>query len=145
MKTILAILFSFLAFLIGWFTIGAILYLIAGIAGAAREGLGPSHLINVLLMGVLGPGIGAFFAIYVPSILFKAIDRKTLFVSFVSINVFVFVLLLVKGISLRSIDAAGIGRTVARIIQGAAVFAGAYVGKVIAEEALDEVKADGAD
>jgi len=132
MKTVLAVLIGFVVLLVSWVVTVVLISLIDGVVAAARPGLGPDHWLNLLLGWVLGPGVGALFAIYVPSIMFRSVEPHTLFVSFISINIFIFLLVLITGFYVLNVDGSGIGQIIIHVIQGTALVLGAYIGKAIA-------------
>jgi hypothetical protein len=85
-------------------------------------------VIHVFLMYVLSAGIGGFFAIYLTSLMFRAVDPKTLYVSFVSVVAAVATVLFLLVISLSS-DKRSTGEMITFMLQSAAIFAGAWVGR----------------
>ena len=60
MKTTLAVIVAGVFMLIGWLLLTALLYGVMYVASHAREGVGLMHLLNILLMWILGPGFGGF-------------------------------------------------------------------------------------
>jgi hypothetical protein len=137
MKAVFAVVVSFLVFLIGWTVMVGLLFLIFAVAGAARPGLGPDNWLTLLIMWILGPGVGAFFAIYVPGLLFQSVDLKTIFVSFASIITFLLVVLFLFEARIISVHGLGIGRAVLVAVQGAVILVGAYIGRLVGEEVRD--------
>ena len=134
MKTICAVILAFITFIIGWFAISGIAFLIEWLASASSGGLDFIHGLHRLLMFVLEPGLGAFFAVYVPSILFRSVKPKTIFVSSASIIIIIFIL------NVFSI-ATGTGTTPVRmraLLQSAAMVGGAYIGFKVAKISLQK-------
>ena len=126
MKTIFATLSSLVILAVAWLVIALSLGVIGMVGSLARPGLDLILLIHVLLMHVLSPGIGAFFAIYLTSLMFRAVvDLKILYVSFISI---VAILCLVGLISLSS-HKRSTEEMIMFMIQSAAIFLGAWVGR----------------
>jgi len=132
MKTVLAVIVGFVVLLVSWIVTVVLISLIDGVVAVARPGLGPDHWLNLLLGWVLGPGVGAFFAIYVPSIMFRSVEPHTLFISFISINVFIYLLVLITGLYVLNVEGSGIGQIIIHVIQGAALILGAYIGRAVA-------------
>lgn len=134
MKIVLAVIVGYIIFFIGWSIIVLILAVIAALASAAREGLGLIHILNVLLMLILGPGVGAFFGVFVPSQIFRSVDPHTIFVSFVSITVLLFAALFVLGIYLFKVNVGGLGQPIMLLIQAGATVVGAKIGGALGAE-----------
>jgi len=117
--------------LIGWLILAALLYGVLYVASHAREGMGLMHLVNILLMWILGPGFGGFLATYITPRLFKTIDVSTIAKSFIAVIVTLAIVmgLLVLLVSHR--DGTGIGQFLLFSVQAGAIVIGAKVGKYI--------------
>ncbi len=134
MKAVFATLSSLVILVVAWLVIALIIYVIGMVGSQARPGLGLIHLIHIFLMWVLSAGIGGFFAIYLPSLMFHAVDLKTLYVSFVSVvAVIITVLFLIAFISLSS-GRRSTGEVIMFLLQSAAIFVGAWVGRHLASD-----------
>lgn len=125
MKTICAVILGFITLIVGGFVVSGIAFLIEWLASASSGGLDFIHGLHRLLMLVLEPGIGAFFAVYVPCIFFHSVRPKSLFVA-ISLTTSLFVILtIISGFSI------GVGIDPLRrgaLLQLAAIIGGAYVG-----------------
>jgi hypothetical protein len=84
-KALFAMLSALVFFVVAWLVISLILYVIGAVGSLARPRMDLIHLLHIFLMWVLGPGIGGFFAIHLTSVIFRTVDLKTLYVSFVSV------------------------------------------------------------
>ena len=85
-------------------------------------------------MSVLSPGIGGFFAIYLTSLMFRAVDLKTLYVSFVSVVAVVTTVLFLVELIWLSSGKRSTGEMIMFMLQGAAIFVGAWVGRHFGSE-----------
>lgn len=117
--------------LIGWLMLAALLYGVMYVASHAREGVGLMHLLNILLMWVLGPGFGGFLATYITPRLFKTIDVSTIATSFISVVVTLAIVMGLLSLMFSQRDSAGIGQFVLFVVQVAAIVIGAKIGKNI--------------
>jgi hypothetical protein len=135
-KPVVATLTSLVILAIGWLVIAFLLSLIAILASEARSGIGLLHLINAFLVWVLSPGVGGFFAVYVTSLLFWSVSTQTIYVSFVSVTAVVLVILFLLGVLSVRLGGSSYVDLALFILQGAAIFPGARVGKA----AVDDVR-----
>lgn len=117
--------------LIGWLMLAALLYGVMYVASHAREGVGLMHLLNVLLMWILGPGFGGFLATYITPRLFKTIDVSTVATSFISVIVTLAIVMGLLSFFVQQHDSAGIGQFLLFVVQIGAIVIGAKIGKSI--------------
>lgn len=117
--------------LIGWLMLAALLYGVMYVASHAREGVGLMHLLNILLMWVLGPGFGGFLATYITPRVFKTIDASTIATSFISVVVTLAVVLGLLSLMFVQQNGAGVGQFVLFVVQVAAIVFGAKIGKSV--------------
>lgn len=134
MKAFFATLSALASLAVAWIVITLILYVIGAVGSQACPGLGFIHLIHIFLMGALSPGIGGFFAIHLTSIVFRAVDLKTLYVSFVSVVAVIMALLFLVALISLSSGRRSIGELIMFLLQAAAMFLGAWVGRLFASE-----------
>jgi len=106
-----------------------LLYGVMYVASNAREGVGLMHLLNILLMWVLGPCFGGFLATYITPRLFKTVDVTTIATSFISVIVTLAIVLGLLSLVLSQQDGGGIGQLVLFVVQVAAIVIGAKIGK----------------
>lgn len=131
MKTALAVIVAGIFMLIGWLMLAALLYGVMYVASHAREGVGLMHLLNILLMWVLGPGFGGFLATYITPRVFKTIDASTIATSFISVVVTLAVVLGLLSLMFVQQNGAGVGQFVLFVVQVAAIVFGAKIGKSV--------------
>lgn len=117
--------------LIGWLMLAALLYGVMYVASHAREGVGLMHLLNILLMWVLGPGFGGFLATYITPRVFKTIDASTIATSFISVVVTLAIVMGLLSLMFAQHDGAGVGQFVLFVVQVAAIVFGAKIGKSV--------------
>ena len=129
MKTALAVIVAFVFMLIGWLMLVALLYGIMFVASRAREGVGLMHLLNILLIWVLGPGFGGFLATYITPRLFESIDPATIATSFITAVVTFAVVIGLLSLLLVQQGGVGVGQYVLFVVQLAAIVFGAKIGK----------------
>jgi hypothetical protein len=130
MKTITAVLTSFVIFVVVWLTITAIMTSILYIAHRAAPTAGIMAFLHVVLTWILGTSIGAFFAIHITNRIFLSVDIKTVYISFISIVLTVSIILFVfaarqytKGYyNINIVDFVGF------VVQLISFFIGAYCG-----------------
>jgi hypothetical protein len=135
-KAVLATLTSLTVLTIGWFVIALVLSLIGVVASEARDGIGLLHIVHVLLIWVLSPAIGGFFAVCVTVLLFNSVSTHTIYVSFVSVTAVILILLFLMGVVSIRLGESSVGSLVLFALQAAAIFLGARVGKA----AVDDVR-----
>jgi len=115
--------------LVGWLLLAALLYGVMYLASHAREGVGLMHILNILLMWILGPGFGGFLATYITPRLFKTIDVTTITTSFISVIVTLAVIMGLLSLVFPQQDGGGIGQLILFTVQVAAIVIGARIGK----------------
>ena len=98
--------------LIGWPLLTALLYGVMYVASHAREGVGLMHLLNILLMWILGPGFGGFLATYITPRLFRTVDVSIIATSFISVVVTLAVIMGLLSLVYPQRDSTGIGQFV---------------------------------
>jgi len=125
----LAVVVAGVFMLVGWLLLAALLYGVMYVASNAREGVGLMHLLNILLMWVLGPCFGGFLATYITPRLFKTVDVTTIATSFISVIVTLAIVLGLLSLVLSQQDGGGIGQLVLFVVQVAAIVIGAKIGK----------------
>jgi len=81
----------------------------------------------------ISPAIGAFFAIVVTNRLFTTVELKTLYVSFVSVSATVVTFTFILGLNMPDQGDSGMLNKVGIVLQVAAIFVGAYIGKKYSE------------
>jgi hypothetical protein len=133
MKTIVAVLVSFVILFVGWSAISYILGLIGYVAAEGMQRIGLIHLIYILFVWFISPAIGAFFAIVVTNRLFTTVELKTLYVSFVSVSATVVTFTFILGLNMPDQGDSGMLNKVGIVLQVAAIFVGAYIGKKYSE------------
>lgn len=111
--------------------LAALLYGVMYVASHAREGVGLMHLLNILLMWVLGPGFGGFLATYITPRVFKTIDASTIATSFISVVVTLAIVMGLLSLMFAQHDGAGVGQFVLFVVQVAAIVFGAKMGKSV--------------
>jgi hypothetical protein len=131
LKTTLAVIVAGVFMLIGWLLLTALLYGVMYVASHAREGVGLMHLLNILLMWILGPGFGGFLATYITPRLFRTVDVSIIATSFISVVVTLAVVMGLLSLVYPQRDSTGIGQFVLFVVQVAAVVAGAKIGKSV--------------
>jgi len=89
------------------------------------------HLLNILLMWVLGPGFGGFLATYITPRVFKTIDASTIATSFISVVVTLAIVMGLLSLMFAQHDGAGVGQFVLFVVQVAAIVFGAKIGKSV--------------
>lgn len=129
MKATLSVVVAFVFFLLGWFFLAALLYGVGYVASQAREGVGLMHLLNVLLMWVLGPGFGGFLATYVTPQIFKEVSAATIATGFISVVITLAVILGMLSLLFVQQEKSGIGQFILFIVQVSAIVVGAKIGK----------------
>ena len=87
MRAFLAVIGAFLVYGLVWAFMAGLLFLVAVLAGRYDPAYGPRNPVNIILMWSLGPLLGAFAALYVVGSKSKHVDPKTIFVSFITVNV----------------------------------------------------------
>ncbi len=87
------------------------------------------HILNILLMWILGPGFGGFLATYITPRLFKTIDVTTITTSFISVIVTLAVIMGLLSLVFPQQDGGGIGQLILFTVQVAAIVIGARIGK----------------
>ncbi|MBF0239892.1 MAG: hypothetical protein HQM12_19505 [SAR324 cluster bacterium] len=127
----LAVIVAGVFMLIGWLMLAALLYGVMYVASHAREGLGLMHLVNILLMWVLGPGFGGLLATYITPRLFKTIDVSTIATSFISVVVTLAIVMGILSLLVQQRDGANIGQFLLFVFQVSAIVIGAKLGKSI--------------
>lgn len=135
MRSVLAVLTSLAILTLGWFLMALLLSLIGAAASQAREGVGLLHFVHGFLILALSPGVGAFFAVYVTALVFNSVSIHTIYVSFVSLNAVVLVLLSVIGIVSVGLGQSSFWSLVVLALQAASVFLGAWIGRASADDA----------
>ncbi len=105
------------------------LYLLGVVASKASSGLGLLHLLHVFLMWVISPGVGGFFAVSVTAHIFRSVPISTIYVSFVSVAAVLLVLLFLLGVLRVRVGGSTVGEMVIFVLQAAAIFLGARIGK----------------
>ena len=131
MKVALAVIVAFVFLLIGWLFLAALLYGVMYVASHAREGVGLMHLLNILLMLILGPGFGGFLATYITPRIFKAIDVSTIATSFISVVVTLAIIMGLLSLLFVQQERSSIGQFILFILQVSAIVVGAKIGKSI--------------
>lgn len=111
--------------------LATLLYGVMYVASHAREGVGLMHLLNILLMWVLGPGFGGFLATYITPRVFKTIDASTITTSFISVVVTLAIVMGLLSLMFVQRDGAGGGQFVLFVVQSAAIVVGAKIGNSI--------------
>lgn len=129
MKPTFAIMVACLLMLLGWLMLGGLLYAVLWVASNAREGVGLLHILNVLLVWILGPGFGGFMAAYVTPRVFKTIDVSTITTGFISVVVTLAIVLGLFALATSPRDSAGVVQFVIFVAQVAAIVVGARIGK----------------
>ncbi|TXH71577.1 MAG: hypothetical protein E6Q83_01025 [Thiothrix sp.] len=129
MKAALAVIVAGVFMLVGWLLLAALLYGVMYVASHSREGVGLMHLLNILLMWVLGPGFGGFLATYITPRLFKSIDVSTIATSFISVIVTLAIVMGLLSLVFPQQDGGGVGQLVLFVVQVAAIVIGAKIGK----------------
>jgi len=117
--------------LVGWLMLATLLYGVMYVASHAREGVGLMHLLNILLMWVLGPGFGGFLATYITPRLFKTVDVSAIATSFISVVVTLAIVMALMFLLVSQRDGAGIGQFLLFVVQVGAIVIGTKVGKSI--------------
>ncbi len=117
--------------LIGWIVLAALLYGVMYVASHAREGIGLIHLLNIILMWILGPGFGGFLATYITPRVFKTVDATTIATSFISVVVTLAVVISLLSLTLTPHNGGGLGEFALFAVQVAAIVIGAIIGKSV--------------
>ncbi len=110
---------------------GLLIFLVATAAGASRPEFGPGNPLNALTVWLAGPAFGAFSANFVVASKVKSVDPRSVFISFVFINLVVIGIALALpliGLTRRGFV---IGDFIVGLLQGAAIVAGSYGGWTI--------------
>jgi hypothetical protein len=130
MRSVLASMASLLMFALGWIVTALTFALIGFIVSHARSDAGLLQVIHLILMWVLSPAIGGFFAVYLTGTLFGSVARDTIYVSFTSvIAAFVAITFIIYILGSFHSGAFSIGETILFVFQATAVFLGARIGK----------------
>lgn len=117
--------------LAGWFLLAELLYGILYAASHASEGVGLMHLLNILLMWILGPGFGGFLATYITSRLFKTIDIYMSTRSFITVSVTLAILIGFLSFVFSQQHTSGSIQFIIFIFQVAAIVIGSKIGKIL--------------
>lgn len=137
MKAIAAVLSALAVFAFVWLLVAL---LVAGMAWAATDaGVKPGLflILNMLLVWILSPAVGAGVAIYATTNHFTSVDPKTVFVSFVSICSALLALALLLEILVYFSGVGSGWKLLLFAAQVAAIMAGAKLGSVVGRQAKD--------
>ena len=132
MKTVLAVIVCLLLFLLGWFLLAGLLYVMGWAALKTGEKPGLFFLIHILLMLVLSPGVGAGVAIYATTTTFKSVAPIVIFTGFVSVCAVLLLLGFLSGALSFVRGSTSIGQLIIFLLQAAAIFVGARIGRAAA-------------
>jgi len=87
MKTIAAVLTSFVVFVFIYLIVMTIMTGILYIANRATETAGLMSLLHVIFTWIIVTFVASFFAMHITNRIFKSVDIKTVYVSFISIMI----------------------------------------------------------
>ena len=126
MKTAIAIVLSFLTFLLMWPFAGLMIAAAFHDLLALPEGGGDEKLTLIFALRLIGPAFGGFFAIWFPKYILKSVNLRVLYISFLAV-VTLFGMFWILGNMLGSKFSGWEPAMFAA--QYAAIFSGAYVGR----------------
>ena len=119
--------------------------LIAALAWAGTEaGVSPGLflIVNVFLMWILSPGLGAGVAIYATISQFTHVPASTIFVGFVSVCSVILLLLFLASLVALAYDKSSLGSVTLFFFQAISIFVGARVGKFASSTSPEIVRGD---
>jgi hypothetical protein len=127
-RAVLAVVVALILFVVMWLVIAGIIAAMAWAATAAGVRPGIFLLVNIFLMWVLSPGVGAALAVFAATSHFESIDSKTIFVAFVSICSVVLLVLFCLSLVSVYLERSTFWHLLLFVAQAVSIFGGARIG-----------------
>ncbi len=143
MRAVLAVATTLCIFVVMWVVVAVIIAVMAWAATAAGVQPGLFLLVNVFLIWIVSPGVGAGVAVFATSSHFESVDAKTIFVAFVSVCSIVLLALLCLSLLAYYFERSSLWHVLLLVAQAVAILLGARVGLALSPRALG-VRADDA-
>jgi hypothetical protein len=132
MRSVLAVFFSFVIFLLSWFINAFLVGALAMAAVYAGAGQGLFLILNIIFIWIICPGIGAFVAVSGAIKKFIDVEVNTIFVGFVSVCAVLIILFFLFSVSLYFMELNNFWSVIVLLLQSASIIFGARFGKMYA-------------